>query len=75
MPIDAQDIETLKAYFVTREKCDPKTDDMEKKLSNDNVKLALIEQQLKTIGWVSKTTLAAVIVAIVGAILSLIIVK
>lgn len=72
MAITTEDIETLKMYFVTRDKCDTTVDEIEKKLSNDNVKLALIEQQLKTIGWVSKTTLGAVIVAIVGALLSLI---
>lgn len=72
MAIDQQDIETLKAYFVTRENCDTKTTEINNKLANDNTRFAVIEQQLKTIGWVSKTTLGAVIVGIVGALLSLI---
>lgn len=70
--IDNADIERLKEIFVTREKCDVKSEEVDKRLSNDAVQLALIEQQLKTIGWVSKTTLGAVIVAIIGALLSLI---
>lgn len=70
--IDSADMERLKEIFVTRRECDTITDDINSKLSNDNTKLALIEQQLKTISWVSKTTLAGVITAIVGAILSLI---
>ena len=44
----------------------------DKKLANDNTKLALIEHKLDTIAWVSKTTLGAVLVALVGAVLSLI---
>lgn len=72
MPIDEKDIERLKEIFVTKEKCDDRSDSVEKRLSSGDTKFALIEQQLTTIGWVSKTTLAAVIVAIVGALLSLI---
>lgn len=70
--IDKEDLERLKEIFVTRMECDTITGEIEKKLANDNTKLALIEQKLDTISWVSKTTLAAVIVTIVGAILSLI---
>ena len=72
MSIDEKDIERLKEIFVTKEKCDDRSDSVEKRLSSGDTKFALIEQQLTTIGWVSKTTLAAVIVAIVGALLSLI---
>ena len=70
--IDREDIERLKEIFVTRQECDTITDDINKKLSNDSTELALIKQKLDTITWVSKTTLAAVIVAIVGAIMALI---
>lgn len=70
--IDKDDIERLKEIFVTRQECDTITDDINKKLSNDSTELALIKQKLDTITWVSKTTLAAVIVAIVGAIMALI---
>ena len=72
MAIEKEDMERLKEVFVTRLECDTITDDINKKLSNDSTELALIKQKLDTISWISKTTLAAVIVAIVGALLSLI---
>lgn len=70
--IEREDIERLKEIFVTRQECDSTMEDVNRKLANDSTELALIKQQLDTITWVSKTTLAAVIVAIVGAIMSLI---
>lgn len=71
-PIEKDDIERLKEIFVTRLECDTITDDINKKLANDSTELALIKQKLDVISWVSKTTLAAVIVAIVGALMALI---
>ena len=73
MPIDRDDIERLKEIFVTRQESDNAMTEVDKKLANDSTQLALIKQKLDTITWVSKTTLAAVIVAIVGAIMALII--
>lgn len=73
MAIDKDDIERLKEIFVTRLECDTITDDINKKLANDSTELALIKQKLDTITWVSKTTLGAVLVAIVGAVMALII--
>jgi len=59
--IDEQDIDRLKEIFVTRRECDTTMDDVNKKLANDSTELALIKQQLNTISWVAKTTLASVI--------------
>ena len=70
--IDREDIDRLKEIFVTRLECDTITDDINKKLANDSTELALIKQKLDTISWVSKTTLGAVLVAIVAAIMTLI---
>ena len=70
--LEPADIERLKEIFVTRQECNDTNEEINKKLANDSTELALIKQQLATIAWVSKTTLAAVIVAIVGAVLSLI---
>ena len=70
--IERDDLERLKEIFVTRQECDTITDDLQKKLNDDGKELALIKQKLDTITWVSKTTLAAVIVAIVGAIMAMI---
>lgn len=70
--IDEKDMERLKEIFVTRMECNSAMDDVNAKLANDATELALIKQTLDTISWVSKTTLGAVIVGIVGAVLSLI---
>ena len=69
--IDDKDIERLKEIFVTRKECDSTNDEINKKLSNDSTELALIKQQLNTISWVAKTTLAAVIGWIVIAVANL----
>jgi len=70
--LEPEDIARLKEIFVTRQECDTSMDEVNKKLANDSTELALIKQKLDTITWVSKTTLGAVIVAIVGAIMALI---
>ena len=64
------DMERLKEIFVTRRECDLITDDINKKLSNDSIELALIKQQLNTISWTAKTTLGAVIATLVGMVIS-----
>ena len=68
--IEKEDIERLKDIFVTRMECDTITDDINKKLANDSKALALIEQKLDSVTWLSKTILAAVLCAIVGAVLA-----
>lgn len=70
--IDKDDIDRLKEIFVTRQECDTTVDDINKKLANDNTALALIKKDVDTIMWVSKTTLGAVIVAIVSTVMALI---
>ena len=70
--IDKEDIDRLKEIFVTRQECDTTVDDINKKLANDNTALALIKKDVDTIMWVSKTTLGAVIVAIVSTVMALI---
>lgn len=59
--IDEADIKRLEEIFVTRRECDNSMDEVNKKLANDSTELALIKQQLNTISWVAKTTLASVI--------------
>lgn len=52
MPIDREDIDRLREIFVTRKECDESMDDVSRKLANDNVKLAVIEQQVKLVLWI-----------------------
>lgn len=49
--IDKDDIERLKEIFVTRLECDNTMDAINKKISQEDVRLAVIEHQLKTITW------------------------
>lgn len=68
--IDESDLKQLERIFVTRQECENTNEEINKKLSNDSTELALIKQQLNTISWVAKTTLASVIGAIVVYIAS-----
>lgn len=70
--VEKEDVEQLKLIFVTREECDSTNDDINKKLSHDSTELALIKQQLNSILWIGKTTLATVLTGIIGAILAMI---
>lgn len=63
--IDREDIDRLKEIFVTRQECDSITDDLGRKLSNDATKLAVIEQQLKTITWILTAVGGGVIAALI----------
>lgn len=47
--IDEKDITRLKEIFVTRQECQSNLDDLGNKLSNDLVRLAVIENQLKLV--------------------------
>lgn len=73
MAVENEDIERLKEIFVTRRECDLITDDINHKLSNSGIELAVIKQQLSTITWIAKTTLAAVLTSLVGMVISYII--
>ena len=50
--IDKDDIERLKEIFVTRQECDKDMELVNSKLGMDSTRLAVIENQLKTILWV-----------------------
>lgn len=63
--IDKDDIDRLREIFVTRQECDSITDDLSHKLSNDATRLAVIEQQLKTITWIITAVGGGVITMIV----------
>ena len=50
--VDNEDIERLKEVFVTRKECQANVDSVDSKLNKDNVRLAVIENQLKLVLWV-----------------------
>ena len=63
--IDEKDLERLKEIFVTRKECQQTTDGIETKLSNDLVRLAVIENQLKVITWLLYAVAGGVITMLI----------
>ena len=63
--IDEKDLERMKEIFVTRKECQKTTDGIETKLSNDLVRLAVIENQLKVITWLLYAVAGGVITMLI----------
>ena len=63
--IDEKDIDRLKEIFVTRKECQSTNDAIEAKLSNDLVRLAVIESQLKVITWLLYAVAGGVITMLI----------
>ena len=63
--IDEKDIDRLKEIFVTRKECQTTNDAIEAKLSNDLVRLAVIENQLKVITWLLYAVTGGVITMLI----------
>ena len=55
MSLEREDIDRLKEIFVTRQECDDQMNGVEGKISDENVRLAVIEHQLKNITWLLMT--------------------
>ena len=65
MAIEDNEIERLKEIFVTRQECQNTNDEIEKKLSSDLVRLAVIENQLKVITWLLYAVAGGVITMLI----------
>ena len=63
--IEEKDLERMKEIFVTRKECQQTTDGIETKLSNDLVRLAVIENQLKVITWLLYAVAGGVITMLI----------
>ena len=63
--IEQSDINRLKEIFVTRKECDEVTENLKSKLSNDSVRLAVIESKLGTITWLLTAVGGGVIATLV----------
>ncbi len=70
--IDREDMERLKEVFVTRQECNTQMDDVDKKLSNDNARLVIIEHQLLTITKMLYAIGSGILVLILGSLWNLI---
>ena len=65
MAIEDNEIERLKEIFVTRQECQNTNNEIEKKLSSDLVRLAVIENQLKVITWLLYAVAGGVITMLI----------
>ena len=63
--IDEKDIDRLEEIFVTRKECQNTNEEIEKKLSSDLVRLAVIENQLKIITWLLYAVAGGVITMLI----------
>ncbi len=63
--IDEKDIDRLGEIFVTRKECQKTNDEIERKLSSDLVRLAVIENQLKVITWLLYAVAGGVITMLI----------
>ena len=63
--LEENDIERLKEIFVTRQECQNTNNEIEKKLSSDLVRLAVIENQLKIITWLLYAVAGGVITMLI----------
>ena len=61
MSLEKEDIERLREIFVTRQECDSQMNGVEDKINSENVRLAVIEHQLKNITWLLMTVGGGVI--------------
>ena len=65
MAIEDHDIDRIKEIFVTRQECKKTNDEIERKLSSDLVRLAVIENQLKVITWLLYAVAGGVITMLI----------
>ena len=63
--IDTDDMSRLRQVFVTRQECETDMKTMDDKISAEAVRLAVIEQQLKTITWILCTIGAGVMTTLI----------
>lgn len=65
-------VDRMRETFVTRDECNNRMEDINRNLATLTTEIALIKQTLDRISWTCKTTRAAVIAALVGAFLKLV---
>ena len=63
--IEEKDIERLKEIFVTRHECQQATDAFDSKLNKDNVRLAVIETEMRQIKWLTATTVGGIVTMLI----------
>ncbi len=67
--IDDKDIDRLSEIFVRKDECHDYSKSVSEKFSNDNARLAVIEQQQKVNNWLSLTIAAGVVALVIKVFL------
>lgn len=70
--VEDKDIERLKEIFVTRRECQEVTDSIENKLGKDNVRLSVMETELKQIKWLVGLVLAGTVANLMNSFFTMI---
>lgn len=63
--IEEKDIDRLREIFVTRQECQKQTDGFDAKLNKDNVRLAVIETEMRQIKWLNATTVGGIVTMLI----------
>ena len=63
--LEDKDIDRLREIFVTRQECQKQTDGFDAKLNKDNVRLAVIETEMRQIKWLTATTVGGIITMLI----------
>lgn len=65
MALEDHDIDRLKEIFVPRQECQKTTDSFDSKLNKDNVRLAVIETEMRQIKWLTATTVGGIVTMLI----------
>ena len=63
--LEDKDINRLREIFVTRQECQKTTDSFDSKLNKDNVRLAVIETEMRQIKWLTATTVGGIVTMLI----------
>ena len=63
--LEDKDIDRLREIFVTRQECQKTTDSFDSKLNKDNVRLAVIETEMRQIKWLTATTVGGIVTMLI----------
>lgn len=70
--VEDKDMDRLREVFVTRRECENITDGIEKNLGKDNVRLSVIETELKQIKWLAGLALAGIVANLINSFFAMI---
>ena len=65
MAIEDHDIARLEEIFITRKECQQTTGAFDSKLNKDNVRLSVIEAEMRQIKWLTATTVGGIVTMLI----------